>query len=233
MTEGPQPLFPLSQGPPEGHQPQSSYPQVGTQRSAPVGRPRVSVAPKLWVLAAMIGIVVIAMTVTATLMVGGSDPESTPTTRAISADPGYSDDDDAGSGERTSQRTNGRTDSRPETTVDGFSAPPPPFVREPDTFGEVCASGFQVEGRSGWGTRSGRGSNQTSCFFARSVLHAYWDQHGQPDETIRVVVAEGTVPCGTTGGECSADRFVMRCAVLGRDTWITCSGGKNARVYIF
>ncbi|MCV7262974.1 hypothetical protein [Mycolicibacterium poriferae] len=174
------------------------------------------------------------MTAAVTLLLSGSDSDSAPTARYDIADPRYSDNENAGSDERSDHRTTDRPNPRRQSAVDRFSAaPPPPIVREPDTFDEVCASGFQIAGRSGWGTRSGRGSDQTSCFFARSVLHAYWDQHGSPDETGRTVIAEGTVPCGTTGGECSGDRFVMRCAVLGQDTWITCTGGKNARVLIY
>lgn len=231
MPDGPQPLFPLPQGP-EADQPPSGYPQLGTQRPAPTGKPPGGIPHKVWMIIAAAS-VVIAVTAAVTLLLGGSDSDSAPTARTDVADSGYSDDNDSDSSEQTLQRAE-RPSARPGTAVDRFSAaPPPPIVREPDTFDKLCASGFQLSGQSGWGTRSGRGSAQTSCFFADSVLHAYWDQHGSPDETSRVVVAEGTVPCGTTGGECSGDRFVMRCAVLARDTWVTCIGGKDARVYIY
>lgn len=41
------------------------------------------------------------------------------------------------------------------------------------------------------------------------------------------------MPCTTTGSQCAGDKFVMTCGVNGGDGWITCTGGKNARVYLF
>lgn len=233
MTDGPQPLFPLPQGP-ESHRPQSSCPQVGTQQSAPGANPPGGLSHKVWAIVAVISVVVIAVTAAVTLLLSGSESDPAPTSRTAIADSHYAEAEISDSLPETNQRENNRPDPARSSAVDRFQAAPPPLiVREPDTFDEVCASGFQMVGQSGWGTHSGRGSSQTSCFFAQSVLHAYWQQHGTPDGGSRVVVAAGTVPCGTTGGECSGDRFVMRCAVHGQNTWITCNGGKNARVYIY
>src|SRR4029077_19766631 len=125
------------------------------------------------------------------------------------------------------------TDGGTQPRRSDSAAVPPPLVQSPDTFGETCSSGYQLPNKSGWATHSGRGSTETSCFFAHSVLHSYWDQYPSPSEHSRVVIARGKVPCSSTGGECSADQFVMRCAVYGGDSWITCTGGKNARVYIY
>jgi serine/threonine-protein kinase len=65
------------------------------------------------------------------------------------------------------------------------------------------------------------------------VLEAYWVQVGTPTKDSKRITAAGTVPCSSTGGECSGDNFVMTCAAQNNEDWITCVGGKNARVYIY
>ncbi len=242
MTDGQQPLFPLhnasSDGP--GIQPQSSYPHIGQTSPAlytpaatgPTGPPietypaPTGITPKIWAMIVAAIAVIVCIAVVTTIVVYDTDSPTAATIPSATDDPTFADDH-ASESDSTSDPDPGADSHRYD------SAPPPSIVREPDTFGEICASGFHLPGRSDWATRSGRGSSQTSCFFANSVLHAYWNQYSSPNEASRVVIAEGTVPCGTTGGECSGDRFVMRCAVHGQDTWITCSGGKNARVLIF
>jgi len=180
--------------------------------------------PKIWAIIAAVGVVVVTAAVGITLLFNDSGSPTASTTAKGAGDSGVTDPRGGASDSDSKVRSG---PSRHE------SALPPPIVREPDTFGEVCANGFSLPGHSGWATHSGRGSAQTSCFFANSVLTAYWDQYPSPDEANRVVIAAGTVPCSSTGGECSGDRFVMRCAVSERETWITCTGGKNARVYIY
>jgi serine/threonine-protein kinase len=106
-------------------------------------------------------------------------------------------------------------------------------VADPDGAGQSCANGFHVKGRDGFGTRSVRGSKETSCAFASKVLEAYWMQVGTPTKDSKRITAAGTVPCRSTGGECSGDDFVMTCAAQNNQDWITCVGGKNARVYIY
>jgi serine/threonine-protein kinase len=109
----------------------------------------------------------------------------------------------------------------------------PVAVADPDGAGQSCADGFHVKGRDGFGTRSVRGSKETSCAFASAVLEAYWVQVGMPTKDSKRITAAGTVPCRSTGGECSGDNFVMTCAAHNNEAWITCVGGKNARVYIY
>lgn len=109
----------------------------------------------------------------------------------------------------------------------------PVAVADPDGAGQSCADGFHVKGHDGFGTRSVRGSNETSCAFASKVLEAYWVQVGTPTKDPKRITAAGTVPCSSTGGECSGDNFVMACAAQNNEDWITCVGGKNARVYIY
>lgn len=113
---------------------------------------------------------------------------------------------------------------------------PPPLVRGPDNSArhEQCDDGWSLSNASGWGTHSGRGSAQTSCFFARSVLLSYWNQHGNASRDARTVSAPGAVDCRSVGaGACDGANFVMQCVSYGTDTWITCTGGNNARVYLF
>ncbi|MBB5166984.1 hypothetical protein [Mycobacterium sp. AZCC_0083] len=109
----------------------------------------------------------------------------------------------------------------------------PVAVADPDGAGQSCADGFHVKGHDGFGTRSVRGSRETSCAFASKVLEAYWVQVGTPTKDSKRITAAGTVPCSATGGECSGDNFVMTCAAQNNEGWITCVGGKNARVYIY
>ncbi|MCV7176171.1 serine/threonine-protein kinase [Mycolicibacterium sphagni] len=126
------------------------------------------------------------------------------------------------------------------SSAPGFPAPvpagPPPLVRGPDNSArhEQCDDGWSISNASGWGTRSGRGSPQTSCFFARSVLLSYWNQYGNASRDARTVSAPGAVDCRSVGaGACDGANFVMQCVADGADNWITCTGGNNARVYLY
>lgn len=109
---------------------------------------------------------------------------------------------------------------------------PPPMVGGLDANGQSCDGGIPYPGASGQYSRSGRGTAETSCLFARNVLHAYWEAVSPPTGP-RTVYALGTVPCSSTGGRCSGRHFVMECQTFGGDNWVTCTGGKNARVYIY
>ena len=112
----------------------------------------------------------------------------------------------------------------------------PPLVTGVDNSAahDSCDAGWSLTSRSGWGTRSGRGSAETSCFFARSVLGSYWDQYGGVARTPRTVSAPGAVDCRTVdGATCNGPNFVVQCAAYGSDNWVTCAGGNNARVYIY
>lgn len=112
----------------------------------------------------------------------------------------------------------------------------PPLVTGVDNSAahDSCDAGWSLTSRSGWGTRSGRGSAETSCFFARSVLSSYWDQYGGVARAPRTVSAPGAVDCRTVdGATCNGPNFVVQCAAYGSDNWVTCAGGNNARVYIY
>jgi serine/threonine protein kinase len=113
----------------------------------------------------------------------------------------------------------------------------PSLVQAPDTYGATCGQGISLPNETGFGSRSGRGTPETSCSFADSVLKAYWAQYGRPGRDLRTVSAPGSVDCSTiAGARCDpANRanFLMECADYGSDAWVTCAGGNNARVYLY
>jgi len=130
--------------------------------------------------------------------------------------------------------------SRSPTPTTAESMPPtgeiPPLVTGPDNSRshDVCDDGWVLNDATGWGTRAGRGTPETSCFFARNVLVAYWNKYGNASRELRPVSAPGAVDCDPRkGAVCDGARFAMQCKAYGSDGWITCLGGINARVYLF
>jgi serine/threonine-protein kinase len=66
------------------------------------------------------------------------------------------------------------------------------------------------------------------------VLTSYWNQYGNASREPRTVAAPGSVNCNTVGGaECAGPNFLVRCAAVGTENWITCTGGNGARVYLY
>lgn len=116
--------------------------------------------------------------------------------------------------------------------------PPPPLVTGPDLSSahDSCDYGYMRKVETGFGSHSGRGTPETSCRFAGSVLDAYWSQFGRPTSETRVVSAAGAVSCGSVlanGSGCDGYNFLMTCQEVGGQSYLTCTGGNNARVYIF
>jgi serine/threonine-protein kinase len=112
----------------------------------------------------------------------------------------------------------------------------PPIVQGPDNSlsHQSCDQGFSLPTASGFGSHAGRGTPETSCYFASSVLTSYWNQYGNASRLPRTVAAPGAVNCNTiNGAECAGPNFLMQCAAVGPDNWITCTGGNNARVYLY
>jgi len=208
----------------------NAYPQIGLSGGPAPGRgPTMPTPePRRYLLIAGAALAVIAVVLVAAVTLSG--PDESGSTAASQTRPAGTEQQSESSG-----TDSGSERARPEPT--GRKTPtqsvPPPLVQAPDSYDETCGNGFHVTGRSGWATNSGRGSNETSCSFARSVLLAYWDQNGPATMSPRTVVAAGKVACPTTGGRCAGNDFIMECAVLGSDPWITCTGGRNARVYIY
>lgn len=214
MSDGPQPLFPMAPGDGPG-EPPSSYPRIGSADRPMLDTGARSIDNRVWMIVAVIAAVISLAAVAFVLTRSSGTPTAAPTpgSDGQTADGGQVGTEHSGS----TARPNGH----------------PPLVTTSDAYGQTCTPGFQLPGHSGWATRSGRGTSETSCAFAHSVLESYWHQYPEPSDDPRTVIAAGTVPCSSTGGECSGEAFVMRCSVYGGDDWITCTGGRNARVYIF
>jgi hypothetical protein len=55
----------------------------------------------------------------------------------------------------------------------------PPLVQGPDFNNVTCDQGYAQPSETGFGSRSGRGTGDTSCEFAQHILNAYWSQYGR------------------------------------------------------
>lgn len=131
------------------------------------------------------------------------------------------------------------------TSIPQESIPPrpadatPPLVTGPDQSAsrQSCDQGFQLSNTTGFGSHGGRGSPQTSCYFANTVLRTYWNTYGNATNGQRTVSAPGAVDCFTVpGANCdpkNAANFLMQCAGDGANPWIRCTGGKDAVVYLW
>ncbi len=135
--------------------------------------------------------------------------------------------------------TRAATPTTVPTAPIGPTAGLPPLVTGPDQSisHTSCDQGYQVANGTGFGTHAGRGSAATSCFFANSVLLAYWNAYGNASTAPRSVSAQGAVPCNTVpGASCdpkNTANFLMQCARDGSNPWIKCTGGKEAVVYLW
>jgi serine/threonine kinase PknH len=112
----------------------------------------------------------------------------------------------------------------------------PPLITGPDqsSLHQSCDQGFSLPTATGFGTRAGRGTPETSCVFANSVLTSYWAEYGNASPLPRAVSAPGVVDCKTVPGAlCNGSNFLMNCRQYPGDSWITCIGGSNARVYLW
>jgi serine/threonine protein kinase len=132
-------------------------------------------------------------------------------------------------------RTEDSTTGTPTPTASSDASVPPLVTgQDPSQLQQTCDQGFTLPGVSGFGSHGGRGTQGTSCFFANSVLTAYWARYGNASPLLREVSAPGTVDCNAVAGaECDGTDFAMQCQQFPGDNWITCTGGTNARVYLW
>ncbi len=187
---------------------------------------------RAWLLPTVIGVaatlLLSAVGVIIVLLVnqkGGPAPSPSPTTGDTAAPTSYQ-----GSAPPTLQQAPTLAPPPPPTAVT------PPLITGPDNTPshESCDFGYSLNNASGWGSHAGRGTQETSCFFAASVLTSYWDRYGNASRQARTVSAPGAVQCSSAEGElCDGSNYVMQCVAYPSDNWITCTGGKNARVYLF
>ncbi|MCV7025953.1 serine/threonine protein kinase [Mycolicibacterium novocastrense] len=127
---------------------------------------------------------------------------------------------------------------RPAEDPLGVGSPPPPAVAGLDTSRspQSCEDDYYLMDRSGLGTRSRRGSRETSCLFTQSVLKAYWTTYDSATREPREVLAPGAVDCRTVlgnGPRCAGPDFVVHCVAHPGDAYITCTGGRDAVVYLY
>ena len=120
----------------------------------------------------------------------------------------------------------------------GVGAPPPPPLVGKDTSANPtsCTGDFSLPGRNDVGTHARRGSADTSCLFTESVLRAYWSTFSDASRDRRQVLAPGAVDCRTVLGDgtgCNGPNFVMECVARPGDAFITCTGGRDAVVYLY
>ena len=112
----------------------------------------------------------------------------------------------------------------------------PPLVTGPDqsALHQSCDQGFTLPNATGFATHAGRGTPETSCLFANSVLTTYWAEYGDASPLPRAVSAPGAVDCrAVPGALCNGSNFFMHCQQQPGDSWITCIGGSGARVYLW
>lgn len=112
----------------------------------------------------------------------------------------------------------------------------PPLITGPDlsSLHQSCDQGFSLPTATGFGAHAGRGTPETSCLFADSVLTSYWAAYGNASPLPRAVSAPGAVDCkAVPGALCNGSNFLVHCQQHPGDSWITCVGGNNARVYLW
>lgn len=112
----------------------------------------------------------------------------------------------------------------------------PPLITGPDasSLHQSCDQGFSLPTATGFGAHAGRGTPETSCLFADSVLTSYWAEYGNASPLPRAVSAPGAVDCKSVPGAlCNGSNFLVHCQQHPGDSWITCVGGSNARVYLW
>jgi serine/threonine kinase PknH len=126
---------------------------------------------------------------------------------------------------------------RPTEHPLSVGAPPPAPLVGKDTSAnpQSCTSDFSLPGRNDIGTHARRGSADTSCYFTESVLNAYWATYGDASRDLRNISARGSVDCRTvlSGSGCDGPNFVMECLARPGQAYITCTGGRDAVIYLY
>ncbi len=118
----------------------------------------------------------------------------------------------------------------------GTRPPPPLSGRDTSANPQDCSGDYFLTGQTSVGTRARRGSPATSCVFTQSVLDAYWTTYGNANRDLRQVSARGAVDCRSILGDrrgCDGANFVMECVGHPGHAFITCTGGREAVVYLY
>jgi len=210
--------------------PRPSYPPPF---SPPPSQPAVpAVTSRKWLMPAIIGAVAVLVLGGIGITIGvltDDDPKPTPT------------EPDTPDAQPPDTATKG-----PGPTSDGpapaqiplsFGSPPPPPLIGKDTSAnpQSCTGDYALPRRNDAGTHARRGSADTSCVFTESVLHSYWQTYGDASRERRQVSAPGAVDCQSVGGgiPCDGPNFLMDCQARPGNAYITCTGGRDAVVYLY
>ena len=221
---------PADVAPPQPHYsappPPTTPPPTAPAATAPAATPRK------WLMPVVIAVV-------AALVLGGigivigllSNDDSPP----IATAPDTPDPQAPRPGTETDSK--GPTPDTPTQNPLSVGSPPPPPLVGDDTSAnpKSCTGDYSLPGRNDVGTHARRGSADTSCLFTESVLHAYWQTYSDASRDLRQVSASGAVDCRSVGGgiPCDGPNFVMDCQARPGNAYITCTGGRDAVVYLY
>jgi serine/threonine kinase PknH len=229
-------------GPPVFQPPGPPAPPPAAPPAGPPRRPETAAPERAgerrWLLPTVIAVAAVALVLAAIGVVIGllaklnSSPTSSPSPMTPMTFSGTTPSESASAPASTP------VSSMPMPTRPGPAAPPP-LVTGPDQSAShtSCDLGYRLTNNTGFGTHAGRGSPETSCYFANAVLVAYWNTYGNATTDSRVVSSPGAVDCNTVqGASCDPKNranFLMQCGGDGSNPWIRCTGGKDAVVYLW
>jgi serine/threonine-protein kinase len=195
--------------------------------NAGIGQRDLRGSSRRWVLPAVIAAVVALLLGSVGVIIGLLAQPDSPQSPAPGATTGYP-------GSTEYETPNSEVTTTSSTIPSPIALPAAALGPDGSQAREVCNEDYVRPSATGWGIHARRGSAKTSCAFTRNVLNEYWTQYGRPALTQRTISVPGTVSCPSTGStDCDGNNFRMRCAPDGSGTWIRCTGGDNAVVYIY
>jgi serine/threonine kinase PknH len=225
------PPMPRQGGDPQAFPPSGPFPQIGPPSVPPGGR-RQNGSPR-WlvptVVAVSAGLVLGAVGIVIGLLAKLNSTPAAPTAAPVSVMTFPS--------APTNESSTGETPS--ESLPPPIAGTPPPLVMGPDqsSVHETCDQGYRLTNATGFGIHSGRGTPETSCYFANSVLLSYWNTYHNASTALRTVAAAGAVPCNSVAGASCDPRnsanFLIQCSQDGTNSWLRCTGGNDAVVYLW
>ena len=224
---------PTLQRPTDAVPPQPSYSAPPSQ-SGPMPSSAPASAPRKWLMPVVAAVVAVLVLGGIGIVIGLlANDDSPPTATA----PDTPDPQRPGTDKDTTAP--GPTSDAPKPTENPLSvgSPPPPPLVGNDTSAnpKSCTGDYSLSGRNDVGTHARRGSAATSCLFTESVLHSYWRTYGDVSRDLRQVSAPGAVDCRSLGDgiPCDGPNFVMDCQARPGNAYITCTGGRDAVVYLY
>jgi serine/threonine-protein kinase len=224
-------VAPRSYSPP----PPSYTPPPTPSAPPPASSPTPAAASRKWLIPAVVAVVAVVALGGIGIVIGllSNDDSKPVATEPVRPDPSVQQSDPD-----TDTKNPGPT-SDPTPTVNPLSvgSPPPPPLVGPDSSANQtsCTGDYALPRRNDPGTHARRGSADTSCMFTESVLHSYWQKYGDASRDLRQVSAPGAVDCRSVGSgiPCDGPNFVMDCQARPGNAYITCTGGRDAVIYLY